>query len=297
MTHAPGNGVLCGSLRLPHEIWDIIILDGYPKSPITSWEVPAHGWWTLCSLVCWQWRRIALPYIFRRIWIRPRSRGVQEYAGFFAKNRHIAQLVHHLHINDREVEVEELCCILSSLPKIRSLHMISTQFKRSENSTTSLNQLDLALECLQWKFERKGAPEAVYNCIFDVLFLFSAIDLLSLCSDYGDEPEPSNDQISAVLATTLVGRPQIRTMSLRCGGTMASFLLIFLPKVGSLDKLTELKISIRNPLQVSGPLTDLLCSVGDTLRSLHLHLPVMLSWLEVQRPRVTSEHLQSFSVH
>lgn len=284
-------------MRLPHEIWDIIILDGYPKTPITYWETPPYDLWIPCSLVCWQWRRIALPYIFRRICIGMLSSGVQKYAEFFAKNRHIAQLVHHLHINDREVEVEELCYILRSLPKIRSLHMIGTQVKRSEDSTTPLSQLDLALECLQLNFERKKVPESVYNSIFDVLSLFSSIDLLFLCSDYVYEPEPSNDQVPALLATIPVGRPQIRTMSLRCEEVMTSFLLIILLKVGWLDKLTELKIAVHKPSRVFGPLANLLRSVGDTLRSLHLHIPTMIPWLKIDGSQLTSEYLQFFSVH
>lgn len=243
-----------------------------------------------CSLVCRQWRRIALPYIFRRIWITWEGRDVQEYAIFFAKNQHIARSVHHLHINDRTVEVERLHYLLSSLPKIRSLHLLNTRFERGEDSAISPTHSSFKLECFSWRISFRESPETVHDQISDILSLFSVIKLLSLSSDYHNEPEAPNSQISAPVAGSLLSeRPQAHAVSLQCGAIMTSWLLTFFLRAGWSDKLTELKLSLNDPLRVVGLLAALLCNVGDMLRSLHINITSSLKWIDIRSPQGTSE--------
>lgn len=101
----------------------------------------------------------------------------------------------------------------------------------------------------------KRHPKLSTTATFDVLSLFSNIKLLSLSSRRESEPEPPNHQASALIAASLVvGKLQVDTLSLNSGSTVPSFLL----EVGSLDKLTELKLSVHDPLLIIGPFRNLL---------------------------------------
>ncbi|KAI0086226.1 hypothetical protein BDY19DRAFT_996126 [Irpex rosettiformis] len=275
--------------RVPDEILDIIIRNEYSVIPkINTWELPQTHW-AACSLVCRQWRSVALAYLFRRIWISWDGRGVKDYSQFFSENKSIARLVKHVHINSREVDVGHLDSLLESLPGVISLHMIGTHILHSQGSTATRIYRNYALKYVQWMYEIKGTTKATFNSVLDLLSLFSTIERLDLFSQNKVEAEVSSNLVAASIATALVGRPQVHALSLKCGTFATSFLPTFLSDVGGLRNLTQLDFTIYDPYVVMDSLNDMLCSAGATLQSLRIRISDNWVWLDKEHIPVTRD--------
>ncbi|KAI0761440.1 hypothetical protein BC629DRAFT_997176 [Irpex lacteus] len=119
------------AVQLPTELIDMIIHEA--NNMLWGFKLCSA-----CSLVCRQWRDIALPYLFRDLHLPNGDRGVEECLMFFVSRPTLAGLVEFVDISALHgINLVHLDSLIGCFSNIRGLHISCCTFLHPAELPTS----------------------------------------------------------------------------------------------------------------------------------------------------------------
>ncbi|KAI0796440.1 hypothetical protein BC629DRAFT_295637 [Irpex lacteus] len=262
----------------------------------------AFDFWLACSSVSWQWRNVAITFLFRCITFLKSSEASNVCRmGQLSEAPHIARCIRKVLFRDTIVPIASLDRFLTHLPHLRRLEMQLVKFPESDELTfqspSGGHQIDEVCCDSFWKADRLR-----YDQVVRFLQLFSKIKSL-VVEDVGavdfsykdglsgsDEDDDSEDeeiydelalkQVPAAVATHRLGSLQIEELSLTHGWRNKSFISSFLCQTSSLSYLTSLVIVVEDPSEDLDRLNEILCAAGRTLKEARVDIVMCYDWFE-----------------
>ncbi|KAI0759816.1 hypothetical protein BC629DRAFT_1597659 [Irpex lacteus] len=234
--------------------------------------------WLACSLVCWKWRCVVLPYLFYRAECSMYTAGrtVSAYSRFFAENPKIGANVRLLVLRDiPALDIALLGAIIGNLPRL--LHLRMSGFTLVNDSGNPLRRFQDAhvLKSLTCGFLDFLSTDEGRLSFFHVFALFSRIEYLELSGDSTDDSlgVPSScfpRLMEEAVRSNSIGKLQINRIRLGPATDITYFYPTLLTQIKATQHLTSLTFHTRYELLAMEQLNECLCSTGTTLKLLHI---------------------------
>lgn len=234
--------------------------------------------WLACSLVCWKWRCVVLPYLFYRTECSMYTAGrtVSAYSRFFAENPKIGANVRLLVLRDiPALDIALLGAIIGNLPRLLHLRMSGFTLVNDSGSPFRRFQDAYVLKSLTCGFLDFLSTNEGRLSFFHVFALFSRIEYLELSGDSTDDslcvPSSSFPRLMEEAArSSNIGKLQINRIRLGPATDITYFYPTLLNQIKATQHLTSLTFHTRYELLALEQLNECLCSTGATLKLLHI---------------------------
>ncbi len=243
-----------------------------------------------CSLVCRQWRDIALPYLFRDLHLPNGDRGVEECLMFFVSRPTLAGLVEFVDISALHgINLVHLESLIGCFSNIRALHISCCTFLHPAELPTSSHHKYTLVQFVWYEDAEvhendEESPTSWLRPLLEILSLFSDISHIEL--DFGEEWElyeiPDRILQGSGSKTSRHGPLQISSLSFKRSPTrVVSTIQSYLTSSNALSNITRLALDLLEPKSMAVAFNEMLSLIGSQLRYLHIGLPRDWDWTDI----------------